>query len=183
MLVGMVVTAACAQEGEQPQSAVQIERPPQFVMLAFDNCTELDRWQDLADFSAEMNRAGKPLHFTFFVSGINFIEDANRNVYQGPGQRRGYSRINFGGSTDDVSKRIAYVNELYAQGHEIASHAIGHFNGAHWSAAQWEQEFTAYRGIVENSGAAARAATATLDVPPARVVGFRAPYLAAGAGL
>jgi hypothetical protein len=30
-----------------------------------------------------------------------------------------------------VRKRVAYVNELYAHGHEIASYAIGHFNGAH----------------------------------------------------
>src|SRR5262249_33341644 len=140
--------------------------------------------QDPHDFSAEINRDGERLHFTFFVSGINFIEDATRNVYPGPGQRRGYSRINFGGSADDVRRRVAYVNALYAHGHEIASHAIGHFNGAHWSAAQWEQEFAAYRGIVEHAGATgARAATATLDVPPGKIVGFRAPYLAAGAGL
>ena len=77
MLAGMAVTAAYGQEAQQPP----IERPPQFVMLAFDNCTELERWQDLADFSAEMNRDGARLHFTFFVSGINLIEDANRNIY------------------------------------------------------------------------------------------------------
>ena len=76
------------------------------------------------------------------------------------------------------------MNALYAQGHEIASHAIGHFNGAHWSAAQWQQEFSTYRDIVANGGSFnARAASATLDVPPAKIVGFRAPYLAAGAGL
>ena len=185
MLAGMAATAACAQDVQPAgESRNQAERPPQFVMLAFDNCTELERWQDLAAFSKEMNRDGEPLHFTFFVSGINFIEDANRSVYQGPGQRRGYSRINFGGSADDVRKRVAYVNELYAQGHEVASHAIGHFNGAHWSAAQWEQEFASYRAIVENAGATgARAAADTLDVPLAKIVGFRAPYLAAGPGL
>ena len=71
MLAGMVVTAAQAQ-------IAQVERPPQFVMLAFDNCTELERWQDLSDFAAEMNRDGDRLHFTFFVSGINFIADAVR---------------------------------------------------------------------------------------------------------
>ncbi len=181
MLAGMAVTAAY---GQGPQPADQVERPPQFVMLAFDNCSELERWQDLAKFSAEMNRDGDRLHFTFFVSGINFIEDGNRNIYQGPGQRRGYSRINFGGSAEDVGKRVAYADELYAQGHEIASHAIGHFNGAHWSAAQWEQEFAAYRGIVENAGSVpARATTDTLDVPLAKIVGFRAPYLATDAGL
>src|ERR1700743_2655860 len=102
----------------------EIERPPQFVMLAFDNCTELERWRDLADFSAEMNRDRERIHFTFFVSGINFIEDANRGVYQGPGSRRGYSRINFGGSADDVRERVDYVNVLAARGHEIASHAV-----------------------------------------------------------
>ena len=177
MLAGMAVTAAQAQPAT-------VERPPQFVMLAFDNCTQLERWQDLADFAAEMNRGGDRLHFTFFVSGINFIEDGNRGVYQGPGQRRGYSRINFGGSAEDVARRVAYVNALYARGHEIASHANGHFNGAHWSAAQWEQEFSTYRAIVANAGPfTARAAGATLDVPPQKIVGFRAPYLATGAGL
>ena len=97
MLAGMAVTAAHGQ-------TAQVDRPPQFVMLAFDNCSELERWQDLSDFAAEMNQNGDRLHFTFFVSGINFIEDASRNVYQGPGQRRGYSRINFGGSAEDVRK-------------------------------------------------------------------------------
>jgi peptidoglycan/xylan/chitin deacetylase (PgdA/CDA1 family) len=177
MLVGMAVTAA---QAEIPQ----VERPPQFVMLAFDNCTELERWQDLSQFAAEMNRDGDRLHFTFFVSGVNFIEDASRTVYQGPGQRRGYSRINFGGAAEDVRKRVDYVNALYAHGHEIASHAIGHFDGARWSAAQWEQEFGAYRGIIENTGSTgARASTVRLDVPLAKIVGFRAPYLATGAGL
>src|SRR5262249_50539709 len=183
MLAGMAVTAAHGQAVQRGQG-IQVERPPQFVMLAFDNCGELERWQGLSDFAAEMNRGGDRLQFTFFVSGINFIEDANRYIYQGPGQRRGYSRINFGGSAADVRRRVDYVNALFARGHEIASHAIGHFNGAHWSAAQWEREFAAYRGIVANAGPFnARAAAATLDVPPAKIVGFRAPYLGAGAGL
>jgi hypothetical protein len=186
MLAGMAATVAHAQAvpGNQGGQGVRVERPPQFVMLAFDNCTELDRWQDLADFSAEMNRDGERLHFTFFVSGVNFIENASRSAYRGPGQRRGYSRINFGGSADEVRRRVDYVNALYAQGHEVASHAIGHFDGARWSATQWEQEFGAYRGIIENSAfPGVRAGTARLDVPPAKIVGFRAPYLAAGAGL
>jgi peptidoglycan/xylan/chitin deacetylase (PgdA/CDA1 family) len=183
MLAGMAVTAARGGTAQTVQR-VPVERPPQFVMLAFDNCTELERWRDLSAFSAEMNRDGARLHFTFFVSGVNYIEDASRNVYQGPGQRRGYSRINFGGSADDVRKRIDYVNALYAQGHEIASHAIGHFDGAHWSAAQWEREFSTYRDIVANAGSFnARASTSRLDVPLAKIVGFRAPYLSAGAGL
>jgi peptidoglycan/xylan/chitin deacetylase (PgdA/CDA1 family) len=161
----------------------EVARPPQFVMLAFDNCTELTRWQDLTDFSAAMDRDGKRVRFTFFVSGVNYIEDGDRAIYQGPGQRRGYSRINFGGSADDVKKRVDYINALYAQGHEIASHAVGHFDGARWSTAQWQQEFASYRDLFVNADAKARAASTRLDVPFAKVVGFRAPYLAAGSGL
>src|SRR5712691_7707141 len=122
-LVPCVIAAACSV----CLPARAVERPPQFVTMAFDNCTELTRWQDLTDFSAEMNRDGARLHFTFFVSGINFIEDANRAVYEGPGQRRGYSRINFGGSAEDVRRRVDHVNALSRDGHEIASHAVGHF--------------------------------------------------------
>ncbi len=166
-----------------PLHAAEVVRPPQYVMLAFDNCTELTRWHDLTDFAAAMDRDGKRVRFTFFVSGINYIEDTNRGIYQGPGQRRGYSRINFGGTAEDVRKRIDFINALYTKGHEIASHAVGHFDGGRWSAAQWEQEFASYRDIFANAGDKARAATSRLDVPFAKVVGFRAPYLAAGSGL
>jgi peptidoglycan/xylan/chitin deacetylase (PgdA/CDA1 family) len=166
-----------------PAKAAEVPRPPQFVMLAFDNCTELSRWQDLSDFAAEMDHAGKRVRFTFFLSGINLIEAADRNSYQGPGQRRGYSRINFGGSADEVRRRIGYINTLFAQGHEIAAHAVGHFDGGRWSAAQWDQEFGAYRAILANADGKTRAGDSRLDFPPNRIVGFRAPYLAADPGL
>src|SRR5262245_52172963 len=101
--------------------------------MGFDNCTELERGQELTDFAAELNKDGDRVHFTFFVSGSNFIADASRNIYEGPHQRRGYSRISFGGTSEQVRKRVEYVNALYQDGHEIASHAVGHFNGAAWS--------------------------------------------------
>src|SRR5215469_6606102 len=94
--IGAMVGAGVVLSAVQLQAA-EVTRPPQFVMLAFDNCTELTRWQNLTDFSAAMDRDGKRVRFTFFVSGVNYIEDADRAVYQVPGQRRGYSRINFGG--------------------------------------------------------------------------------------
>jgi hypothetical protein len=59
-----------------------VDRPPQFIVMAFDNCTELERWQELTDFAADMNRDGDRVHFTFFVSGINFIADGKRNIYE-----------------------------------------------------------------------------------------------------
>jgi len=149
-----------------------VDRPPQFVAIAFDNCTELERWQELSDFAAEMNRDADRVHFTFFVSGINFIPDAERMSYRGPRQRPGASMINFGGTADAVRARIEYANELHRRGHEIASHAVGHFNGATWSAADWAAEFDPYNDVLRR-----------IAFPVANVVGFRAPYLATSPGL
>ena len=160
-----------------------VDRPPQFVVMAFDNCTELDRWQELTDFAAQMNRDGDRLHFTFFVSGINYIADASRNIYEGPHQRRGTSRINFGGTPEDIRRRVDYVNGLYRAGHEIGSHAIGHFNGKSWSTSDWDQEFRAYGDLVKNVGPNNGLDDLKLAFAPSDVIGFRAPYLAKGAAL
>jgi hypothetical protein len=174
-LLAAQALAAPAQAG--------VDRPPQFIAMAFDNCTELERWHELTDFAAEMNRDGDRVHFTFFISGINFIADASRNIYEGPHARRGYSRISFGGSAEDVRRRVDYVNALYHSGHEIASHAVGHFNGAAWSVGDWEQEFRSFSGLVKNVGPNNGLADVKLDFAPSEVIGFRAPYLANGSGL
>lgn len=160
------------------------ERPPQFIAIAFDNCTELARWQELADFAAAMNRNGERVHFTFFVSGINLLADDRRELYQGPHQRRGYSMINFGGTRQDVARRLAFMNAMQASGHEIASHAVGHFDGRHWSAADWAQEFKSYALLIDqaapNNGLNDKD---KLAFTSAAVRGFRAPFLSVSPGL
>ena len=175
---GLLIASALALPAQ-----AGVDRPPQFVVMAFDNCTELERWQELTDFAAEMNKDGDRLHFTFFISGINFIADANRMIYEGPHQRRGYSRINFGGTADDIRLRVDYVNALYRSGHEVASHAVGHFNGGGWPVADWDKEFRSFAEILKNVGPNNALPEVKLDVAPAGVIGFRAPYLAKGAGL
>ncbi len=161
-----------------------VQRPPQFVLLAFDNCTELERWQEWSDFATELNRERERVHFTFFISGVNFIADANRAVYEGPRQRRGYASISFGGKPDDVRKRVDFINALHASGHEIASHAVGHFNGSGWSAAEWAQEFRAFNAVADKVGTNNGLGDGVRLVLPARqITGFRAPYLAKSAGL
>ena len=166
------------------QAAPAVERPPQFVAIAFDNCTELERWQDWTDFAAELNRDGERVRFTFFVSGINFLSNAKKHLYQGPNQSRGASRINFGGSADDVRKRVAFMNALHRDGHEIASHAVGHFDGRSWGAAAWTSEFNSFDGLLDNVVRNNElVAGEGFAFTPKDIVGFRAPYLAHSPGL
>jgi peptidoglycan/xylan/chitin deacetylase (PgdA/CDA1 family) len=161
----------------------QVDRPPQYIAIAFDNCTELERWKEWSDFAANMNRDGDRVHFTFFVSGVNFIADNSKAIYEAPHERRGYSRINFGGTLEDVRGRILYINELRQRGHDIASHAVGHFDGRHWSAADWKREFEAFdQAFGKVAANNALPADAGFNFPLTDITGFRAPYLATNAG-
>jgi hypothetical protein len=166
------------------QAASPVERPPQFVAIAFDNCTELERWQEWTDFAAELNRGGERIRFTFFVSGINFLSNPKKHLYQGPNQSRGASRINFGGSAEDVRKRVAFMNALYRDGHEIASHAVGHFDGRGWGAAAWSTEFNSFDNLLSNVARNNElAAGEGFAFTSKDIAGFRAPYLAHSPGL
>src|SRR5689334_12645195 len=86
--------------------ALAAERPPQFVAIAFDNCTELSRWKELSEFSARLNEKSDTIHFTFFVSGVNFLSNGKRSLYQGPHQPRGHSMIPFSASAEEVAERV-----------------------------------------------------------------------------
>jgi hypothetical protein len=181
---GRVVSALAALLVSALAVQAEVERPPQYVVMAFDGAIELERWRDLAEFTAEINKDGEHALFTFFFSAVGLIADANRRLYQGPRQRRGTSAINFGGSPPEVQSRVDYLNAFNARGHEIASHAVGHFNGASWSAAEWTQELKAYGDVLDNVGPInGLPAETKLAFARDRIVGLRAPYLAAGAGL
>jgi len=167
--------------GAQAQTT-PVERPPQFVVMSFSNCTILERWAEFRDFAAALDETGARVRFTYFVTGINFIADAHRNLYQGPRQRRGYATLEFGGTTADVRARVALANEAARQGHEIGSHAVGHFDGRHWSPAEWARELRAFSDALANVGPANGMPDVALTVPlPVR--GFRAPFFQPGPGL
>ncbi len=178
------IVLAALLGGGIPASALAMERPPQFVLIAFDNCTELERWRELSDFLADMNKTGDRVHFTFFVSGVNYLANAGKNAYQAPGHGRGASNIGFGGSPEDVEARVAYINKLHASGNEIGSHAVGHFDGRGWSAAEWAQEFRSYGDLFSNVAARNNfPERVKFDFPASEIVGFRAPYLSRSPGL
>lgn len=181
-LLSTLATANAA--ATSPVWAAAVERPPQFVAIAFDNCTEVSRWRELRDFSARLNEKDETIHFTFFVSGVGFLSSDRRSLYEAPHQRRGHAMIPFASGPDDVKERVGLINEMRAAGHEIASHAIGHFDGRGWSAADWSRELSEYRALIDNV-----AANNNLPVgvnfafTGADIKGFRAPYLSTSLGL
>lgn len=159
-----------------------VERPPQFVMIAFDNCTDLERWQDWTKFIEQIENKAR---FTFFLSGTNFLADSNKAIYRGPKHRPGESEINFGGSVEEIKDRVDYINALYNKGHkgsEFASHAVGHFHAEeeNWSASDWVQEFKSYNDLLNNIGRNNHLPDTSFDFPAASVRGFRAPFLETG---
>jgi peptidoglycan/xylan/chitin deacetylase (PgdA/CDA1 family) len=152
----------------------------QVIVFAFDGSKALDMWQDSLDFAQKMTSEGKPIHFTYFISGVYLITYANKTLYQPPIFPAGTSKIGFGDSKADVIKRINYINRAVAEGHEIGSHLNGHFDATTWTTADWQQEFDQFDKLVTNVNVnnAIDPAVAKLNISQKDIAGFRAPNLA-----
>jgi hypothetical protein len=136
---------------------------PQFVLFSFDGSRTLPRIRNQLDFMSLMNTYGKPLKFTYFVNAAHFLADDSATLYAAPGHAPGISLVGFGGTAADVAERNALFDRALREGNEVASHAVGHFNGEAWTSAEWTAELDAFKGIM-----GARNDTIT---------GFRAPSL------
>lgn len=148
-------------------------RPPQFVAIAFDGSYDLARWEDTRDFAKTLQSNGD-FRYTYFVSATYFLENERRAEYVGPLHKPGQSDIGFGGKAADIAKRIEQVRFARHEGHEMGSHACGHFDGSRWSAANWAQDFASFGKLTSSF----------LDEGGQKeVVGFRAPYLGVSPGL
>ncbi len=153
-------------------------KPPQFILLGFDGSRSSDAWGKILDFSQEMKKIGTQVNFTFFISGVYLVDEANKNIYKDPLGGVGQSLIGFGKSSD-IASRISFINRARAEGHEIGSHANGHFNGYHWTFEQWMQEFASFNTFVDNI----KANNSDIVLPESLqlfskdIVGFRAPEL------
>lgn len=152
----------------------------QYVAISFDGCVDIDSWRAWSAFADKHPR----LRMTFFVSGTCFLVEEQRRLYQGPGSEPGKARIRFGGTQSELLERVACMNALFLSGHEIASHAVGHLDGASWSPAEWLAEFETYDRLLENfSSNNGLGPTQYLAFGPDDIRGFRAPFLSIGSGL
>jgi hypothetical protein len=154
---------------------------PQFVVFSFDGSKSQEMWESTRAFAQQMNAEKKPIHFTYFISGVYFTTDTDAKVYTPPGHVPGHSDIGFADSVEDIALRVKNINGALAEGHEIGSHANGHFDGTHWTRQEWNQEFDQFNSLIFNwkKRYASQAGNAEdLHITAKHVTGFRAPLLA-----
>ncbi len=175
---GLLALSLFGQSSALAQS--KVDRPPQFVAFAFDGSYTNSVWQQ----SRKISRDRGNLHFTYFINPVYLLSKATRSVYKAPGGKNG-SAIGWGDNVEDITNRLDNINAAYNEGHEIASHAVGHWDGSGWSQNDWESEFTQFEYIIEN-------ATDINGIKDSKalspnllrdIIGFRAPQLGVSAGL
>ncbi|WP_048646130.1 polysaccharide deacetylase [Nitratireductor soli] len=154
---------------------------PQYVIISFDGALHLEQWERSRALARNTGA-----RFTFFLSCVYLLSPETRKEYQAPGMRPGRSNVGSGYSREDVAGRLGQVWKARAEGHEIASHACGHFDGKDWSAGDWESEFDQFASIVANvwtlNGIEGEP-EAWQDFVRKEIQGFRAPYLSTSPAL
>lgn len=174
-------------------------RPPQFVMLAFDGSRDDLMWDTTRQFSKDMVAQGKPMHFTYFISGVYWLTDKNKMLYKSPHHAQGRSNIGFGDDNAKLSQRIEETNLAYLEGNEIGSHANGHYDASDfdnkgkpgfgpWSLADWNDEFHQFFDLIfnvfKNNGIAQNPKYKNgYAFDQKEIKGFRAPLLGVTDGL
>lgn len=167
-----------------------VERPPQFVMLAFDGSLNLAFWKASREFAQQATKEGSSVKFTYFMSGVYFLSKDLRNEYDAPKNGKGKSAIGFGGTIEDLGPRVNQVNRAIDEGHEMASHANGHFDGGSqkWTLADWRSEFSQFIHLIFdifsiNKFSPQSPYTQGWQMKKEDIVGFRAPQLGITSGM
>ncbi len=170
----------------QNKQPMMVERPQQFVLFAFDGSYNNDIWQYSRDYTRHKKNNGIDTRFTFFINPVYLLSPATKSNYKAPGGKSG-SAIGWGDNNNDIADRVDQMNDAYAEGHEIGSHAVGHHDGSTWTEQDWDSEFSQFNNIVENLFSLNK-----LPVTPRQysqlnflkdIVGFRAPQLGVSKGL
>jgi peptidoglycan/xylan/chitin deacetylase (PgdA/CDA1 family) len=171
--------------------AQQVQRPPQFVLLAFDGSYNHNFWEASRAFAREMTTQRRPVKFTYFISGVYYtgrktIDSRTGRPsfqsYAAPGHGVGKSAIGWGEDANDLLVRYDHTNAAFAEGHEIASHANSHYDGSRWTKEQWDYEFGMFNQMIFNF-MSMNSLTPTRSYPNGwlfkvrDVTGFRAPLL------
>lgn len=206
--------AASMLIGQAPSAfaATLKERPPQFVLLAYDGSYNNDVWAGSREFSRTQKQQGVDIRFTYFINPAYLIHETNnrqvvtgpwametdsgikvtnvqRNVYLPPHRNEAptttytgrVSDIGVGDNQADVARRIEEMALAHSEGHEIGSHAVGHFDGSKWSETQWTNEFLQFNYILDNVFSINKTQPSSINANGVNfkkdIIGFRAPVL------
>ncbi len=164
-----------------PAAADAPARPHQVVIISFDGAHDLALWHRSRDLAT---RTGA--HFTYFLSCVFLLSPETRTAYRPPGKSAGRSNVGFARSPTEITARLWQIWLAHLEGHDIASHGCGHFDGKDWTVAQWRQEFSAFRTILRDAwtiNGPAGQPSGWSAFADGSVIGFRAPYLSAGKAL
>jgi hypothetical protein len=145
------------------------------VVVSFDGAGDLPLWAHWRKVAKQVDA-----RMTFFLSGPYVYPEARRTNYKPPYKKPGASDIGWA-DPDKVLRRAAVLRQAIAEGHEIGTHANGHFCGkdgvGRWTAAQWTAELTAFDAMVKNGPTLAAGKTLAAPFDPTTVKGMRTPCL------
>lgn len=156
-------------------------REPQYIIISFDGAHDIAQWKRSR---ALAERTGA--RFTYFLSCVYLLSRETRGEYKAPGRKAGRSEVGFAQTREEVAERLGEIRLAAAEGHEIASHGCGHFDGKHWSKADWLKEFASFGRILSEAWEINGIAGEPDDwrsFAENAVSGFRAPYLSTSAAL
>ena len=165
---------AAGPAAASPAPKVDEVKPKQIVLISFDGAHDLAQWQRSRNLAA---RTGA--RFTYFLSCVFLLSRETRGEYLAPGKSPGRSNVGFAQSKQEVVDRLEQINLAPAEGHDIASHGCGHFDGGKWSKADWTKEFDAFSQIMRDTYKINGISPEPSNWAhiAASVKGFRAPYL------
>lgn len=178
--LGLSVMTSCSNvDMKQGNRKIASVNHPQYVLLAFDGSKSIPMWKETVKFADDMRKNGKDVNFTYFVSSVYYLKQAKAaSVYTGPHHGAGKSDIGFSENDSTVlSNRIQATNNAKSEGHEIASHACGHFDGNTWTKDDWRKENAFFNKIMFDSSVINGVSTKPIFTKE-DIKGMRAPLLA-----
>lgn len=152
-------------------------KPDQYVLISFDGAHDLAQWERSRRLA---ERAGA--RFTYFLSCTFLLSHETAAEYSGPGKAAGRSETGFARSRDEIGERLQQIWAARNEGHEIASHGCGHFNGSDWDVSAWRHEHAEFSRILGGAWDLNGIPLEPEDwqaFVANEINGFRAPYLAA----
>jgi len=178
---GAIKPAGGSEEANGAATSGQAAPKPQYVIISFDGAHDIAQWERSR---ALAERTGA--RFTYFLSCVFLLSKETRGEYRAPGKRAGSSQVGFAQTKEEVADRLGEIRLASDEGHEIASHACGHFDGKGWSKTDWLNEFASFKRILADAYAINHIEGEPADwksFADAAVSGFRAPYLSKSAAL